>query len=385
MSEFDMPAPPRATKAAPATVAALTTAPTADEFVMRPPAKPERPPAPVEPPPWLRSDRNVDMGIDDAPLGADPTACSVCGAPQFSSPGGMTCKNGHGGAPGVHAPARRTSTGSRPRLVPAEVGKVAVEYYRLIAEMNEHGTGGDPGVAEETWQEACELRRQVVPDWLWDVQVQVLDVETTGTSPWLDRVVEVACATFVNGACVLLQQQLVNPGGAMPPDVIGVHGITDDMVRDAPCFADAFLDIANSIGPEDLLCAHNAEFDSRFLAVECTRAGIAMPRLLSPDAWLDTYVLNKARVGHGRYDRGHKLGQLAELFGIPSSELHRAGADAMLAGDILYWIAALMPTDLTLDEVIAWQNDWIDEQAAKHDKSARFLRMFDATKPFGVR
>src|SRR3954464_107202 len=62
----------------------------------------------------------------------------------------------------------------------------------------------------------------------------VIDFETTGFDPELDRVVEIGVVCFHHGEVSNRVNWLVQPGMPIPEGAISVHGITDAMVADAP-------------------------------------------------------------------------------------------------------------------------------------------------------
>src|SRR5690349_8794221 len=75
----------------------------------------------------------------------------------------------------------------------------------------------------------------------WDaVPLVVVDVETTGTLPGIDAAVQVALVRFEGGEPVARFSSLLNPGRDIPIAAIGIHGITDMAVKDAPRIADVF-------------------------------------------------------------------------------------------------------------------------------------------------
>jgi len=73
-----------------------------------------------------------------------------------------------------------------------------------------------------------------------------LDLETTGTNAALHMIVEVGIVRFRMSGIDEIFESLVNPGVKMPEEVISVHGITDDMVRNAPQIGDILADIRAS-------------------------------------------------------------------------------------------------------------------------------------------
>ena len=127
--------------------------------------------------------------------------------------------------------------------------------------------------------------------------VAFVDLETTGTSATGDRVTEVAIVRVVEGELVEEWSTLVDPERSIPPDIQVLTGITNDMVRGAPTFADIRHEVLGRLEGH-LFVAHNARFDYGFLKNEFARLEMAftadvlctvrLSRRLYPDA-----------VGHG--------------------------------------------------------------------------------------
>ncbi|MCA9539293.1 MAG: 3'-5' exonuclease [Myxococcales bacterium] len=99
----------------------------------------------------------------------------------------------------------------------------------------------------------------------------VVDVETTGLDPRLDRVVEV-CAVVVRPgeAPRVVLDTLVDPG--ITVRATRIHGITDEDVAGAPRFAD-LLDTIRALAARRVVAGHNVTFDLGFLAAEAERLG----------------------------------------------------------------------------------------------------------------
>src|SRR5579862_9400645 len=94
------------------------------------------------------------------------------------------------------------------------------------------------------------------------------DLETTGLYPAGDRIMELGAVKFgLDGQIHGIFQQLVNPGRWIPPHVIGIHGITADMVREQPSSAQALPAFLDFVGDADALLAHNASFDAGFIGM----------------------------------------------------------------------------------------------------------------------
>jgi DNA polymerase-3 subunit epsilon len=105
-----------------------------------------------------------------------------------------------------------------------------------------------------------------------DTSIAVLDFETTGLSPGLDRVVEVSVVRVDPGSEPrLVFDTLVNPERRMA--ATEVHGLTDQDVTDAPRFADLAGDLVRALSG-CVVAAHNVYFDLRFLRFELDRLGL---------------------------------------------------------------------------------------------------------------
>lgn len=151
----------------------------------------------------------------------------------------------------------------------------------------------------------------------------VFDVETTGMSPVFDRVVELAARRVDTDGSVSCFHRLVNPGRSIPPAVIAIHHITDEMVCDAPHFNLAARDFMEFCEGSTLV-AHNAKFDLGFLQEGLARCGMQLWKGKTLDTvrlarrcfpGLPSYRLQDLRVSL----------KLADEEG--NDQAHRAGAD----------------------------------------------------------
>lgn len=88
-----------------------------------------------------------------------------------------------------------------------------------------------------------------------------LDTETTGLNPPRDKIVELA---IVDQSDTILFDTLINPDRAIPEQVIGIHGIRDDMVQNAPLLDEKRNEIQDIFRSADRIVIYNAHFDVRF-------------------------------------------------------------------------------------------------------------------------
>lgn len=97
-----------------------------------------------------------------------------------------------------------------------------------------------------------------------DTAFCALDLETTGINPAFHAIVEVGIVRFTGKGAGVTFSALVNPGVPIPEDVTAIHGITDDMVRDAPPIS-SILDTISGMIRGSVLVIHNPGFDMSFL------------------------------------------------------------------------------------------------------------------------
>ena len=97
----------------------------------------------------------------------------------------------------------------------------------------------------------------------------VVDTETTGTDPAVDKVIELAVVVFeychatgTVGRVLGSYDGLEDPGLPIPPSSTAIHGITDAMVAGKKIDDAAVAQLLDGVG---IVIAHNAGFDRKFL------------------------------------------------------------------------------------------------------------------------
>jgi DNA polymerase-3 subunit epsilon len=150
------------------------------------------------------------------------------------------------------------------------------------------------------------------------------DLETTGTHPQEDEIVEIGAVRFVGLQAQEGFGKLINPGIVIPPDAQAVNGISDEMVAGKPKIEEVLGDFADFCGDLPLV-AHNAPFDYKFLSAAIDRAKGAAPK----GVVLDTLPL--ARKIFPRLPN-YKLWTLVRHFNFPSAAFHRAEEDSSYCG-----------------------------------------------------
>jgi len=154
----------------------------------------------------------------------------------------------------------------------------------------------------------------------------MLDLETTGGNPSLDRIIEVAAVRVEEGREVVRWSTLVNPGTRISPFITSLTGIDNAMVRDAPAFAEVAPRLLELLD-DTVLVAHNVRFDHGFLKNEFQRLEID----------LRTRLLCTVRLSRRLYPqhKSHGLDAIMRRHGLHSDARHRAMGDV---DAVLQWL-----------------------------------------------
>lgn len=163
----------------------------------------------------------------------------------------------------------------------------------------------------------------------------VVDVETTGLDPTVDRIVEVAVVRCgADGTPLSEWSTLVHP--RRDPGPTSVHGITADDLVPAPAFEEVAPLLAAAL-EGTIVTAHNLAFDAGFLDAEWARLGASRP----PAPGLCTLTLDRAL--HPGRAEGYSLAACAAAAGIDQPDAHRALADARVTAELLQSLLRSVP------------------------------------------
>lgn len=149
------------------------------------------------------------------------------------------------------------------------------------------------------------------------------DIETTGLSAARDKITEIGAVKVENGVITDTFSTFANPEMPIPQKITQLTGITDDMVKEAPSQSEAvgaFLEFAG----DNVLVAHNAPFDTSFIAKACEDMG----REYNYTS-IDTVAISRAILTD---IKNCKLDTVAKFLRLGDFNHHRATDDAeMLA------------------------------------------------------
>jgi DNA polymerase III subunit epsilon len=103
-----------------------------------------------------------------------------------------------------------------------------------------------------------------------------IDLETTGINVSTDKIVEIAIVKIMPDGTKQLKRKLVNPEMAIPKAASEIHGISDEMVKEAPTFKQIANEVKQFIELSDLAGYNSNRFDIPMLNEEFLRAGISV-------------------------------------------------------------------------------------------------------------
>jgi DNA polymerase III epsilon subunit family exonuclease len=190
-------------------------------------------------------------------------------------------------------------------------------------------------------------------DWqsrlLKELDFVVVDVEATGAKTPPNRLIELGAYRIREGRIVDKFLSLVNPEIPIPRFVVALTGITNEMVKTAPVFADIaprWLDFVS----ESVLVAHNAPFDTSFLNHEISRV-YPGHRMVNPH--LCTVRLSRRALPELT---NHRLDTIASHFSIPIISRHRAGSDALATAELFLLLLSRLEEEHGITDLAAARN-----------------------------
>ena len=176
----------------------------------------------------------------------------------------------------------------------------------------------------------------------FDDEIVCFDIETTGLKVTREAITEIGAVVLKNGKITETFQTFVNPGRRLTPEIIGLTGITDAMLADAPSLKEAltaFLQFVNG----RVLAAHNAEFDISFIRAGCRKVGLEFE-----PTYIDSLILAQNLLPELHK---YKLDIVAEHLDLPTFNHHRASDDAGMVGYMLVPFFEKMRRELSISRL----------------------------------
>ena len=157
-------------------------------------------------------------------------------------------------------------------------------------------------------------------------EIVCFDIETTGLKVTTEAITEIGAVVLKNGQITDTFQTFVNPHRRLTPEIIGLTGITDAMLADAPSLKEALTAFLKFVDGRPL-AAHNAPFDISFIRAGCKKVGLPFE-----PTYIDTLILAQNLLPELHK---YKLDIVAEHLDLPAFNHHRASDDAGMVGYML--------------------------------------------------
>ena len=184
-------------------------------------------------------------------------------------------------------------------------------------------------------------------------EMVVFDIETTGLSPVNCHITEIGAVKIKGGEVIDVFNTFVDPEVPIPEEIIKLTSITNEMVQGAPKIKEALEQFFAFIG-DDLLIAHNANFDVGFIRTFAERCGLPFGNTFLDTVALSRYINPELK--------NHKLDTIAEAYKLGDFNHHRASDDAAMLAAIFFRMLERMT-----DEGIGDFNDLTAAMSEKAD------------------
>lgn len=208
-----------------------------------------------------------------------------------------------------------------------------------------------------------------------DYNYLVFDTETSGALPIGCDICEIGAVLYSGGKEVKTFQALIKPREPMSDFIIGIHGITNEMVADAQPMKDRIREI-HALFQNTVAVAHHAPFDLGFMAWEFEKANLPLPKIPA----LCSSLLSRALIPESK---DHKLQTLVKHLGIDGGQAHRALDDSRACLQVFLECANRMPPEATLKDFIAKQGkdlSWTHFSMLSLKTNSRFQAVVEATE-----
>ncbi|MBX3039154.1 MAG: 3'-5' exonuclease [Bdellovibrionaceae bacterium] len=186
------------------------------------------------------------------------------------------------------------------------------------------------------------------------------DTETSGAWPIGCDIVEFGAVKWQGGKEIDQIQMLFKPREPMTDFIIGIHGITNEMVEQAPPISQEIRRIGDFFRGA-VSMAHHAPFDLGFVTIDLEANGVALPE----EPALCTSLLSRKLI-HGTPN--HKLQTLVQHLGIDGGSAHRALDDARSCLQVGLKCFETLGPEATLEQILKTQEKrlfWKDYQILK--------------------
>ena len=193
-------------------------------------------------------------------------------------------------------------------------------------------------------------------------EIVCFDIETTGLKVTTEAITEIGAVVLKNGEITDTFQTFVNPYRRLTPEIIGLTGITDAMLANAPSLKDALTAFLRFVDGRPL-AAHNAPFDIGFIRAGCEKVGLDFE-----PTYIDSLILAQNLLPELHK---YKLDVVAEYLDLPAFNHHRASDDAGMVAYMLIPFFEKMRREMHIDRIQQINNEML-KLRPQGSKSNRF-------------
>ncbi len=187
------------------------------------------------------------------------------------------------------------------------------------------------------------------------------DTETSGKYPLESEICEIAAVKWSGASKPITSvSSLIKVSRPMSEEVIGIHGITNEMLNDAPSMSAVlgeFLEFIDGC----LVVAHHAPFDLGFLGVELYRHQLSWPQ----SHFLCSSLLARRLIPQAP---NHRLQTLVKYLNLTDGQAHRATSDALQCLELTMNCLARLGTRPTLERIIQAQGGVLEPSGFSIDE-----------------
>ena len=203
----------------------------------------------------------------------------------------------------------------------------------------------------------------------------VFDTETTGLSPEKgDRLVEIGAVELINHIPTgKTYHQYINPERDVPEEVVKVHGLTEEFLKDYPVFSDIAQEFIDFVGEDGILVAHNASFDMSFINYELSR--------INKDIYENDRVIDTLEIARNMFPGSrNNLDALCKRFNVDNTKRTKHGAllDAELLAEVYLHLLGGEEPSMNLDS--SKKDIKIDNIVENKEKIYREPRKFELSE-----
>lgn len=215
---------------------------------------------------------------------------------------------------------------------------------------------------------------------IYDYPIVAFDTETSGAYPLESEVIELGAVKWYQGKIISKFQTLLKPSKELRPDNIRIHGITNEMVADAPLMEQEILKFCEFID-SSILIAHHAPFDLGFMAVAIEKNKLSMPQTMN----LCSSLLSRSLLT----TTNHKLQTLIKELQLEGGAAHRAYDDAYACLQVLFKCTEKLSDNNSLERLLhvqkkdlSWRNYLI--YSSQNEKIISLAKAIDAQKTINI-